>query len=129
MCLKKTKHVKFSEKRTFFTPWYAHVRAHMCTYVCVSGSKNYVFRKISRALFSWNIRLEIGPFALLQTIFDQLPFGQLCPIKNEFCLMVSVCELWIEQYFFISTSYIFGIPIVQCAKKIWLLPGNYVYIF
>ena len=24
--LKKTKHVKFSEKRTFLIPWYAHVR-------------------------------------------------------------------------------------------------------
>ena len=26
MCFKKTKHVNFSEKRTFLTPWYAHVR-------------------------------------------------------------------------------------------------------
>ena len=25
-CFKKTKHVKFSEKRTFLIPWYAHVR-------------------------------------------------------------------------------------------------------
>ena len=25
-CFKKTNHVKFSEKRTFRTPWYAHVR-------------------------------------------------------------------------------------------------------
>ena len=25
-CFKKTKHVKFSEERTFLTPWYAHVR-------------------------------------------------------------------------------------------------------
>ena len=25
-CFKKTKHAKFSEKRTFLTPWYAHVR-------------------------------------------------------------------------------------------------------
>ena len=24
-CFKKTKHAKFSEKRTFLTPWYAHV--------------------------------------------------------------------------------------------------------
>ena len=24
-CFKKTKHAKFSKKRTFFTPWYAHV--------------------------------------------------------------------------------------------------------
>ena len=25
-CFKKTKHAKFSEKRTFLTPWHAHVR-------------------------------------------------------------------------------------------------------
>ena len=25
-CFKKTKHAKYSEKQTFFTPWYAHVR-------------------------------------------------------------------------------------------------------
>ena len=25
-CFKKTKHIKFSEKRPFLTPWYAHVR-------------------------------------------------------------------------------------------------------
>ena len=25
-CFKKTKHTKFPEKRTFLTPWYAHVR-------------------------------------------------------------------------------------------------------
>ena len=50
---KKTKHVKFSEKQTFLTPWYAHVR------------------KIWRALFSWNTRFEIRLFALLTTIsFD-----------------------------------------------------------
>ena len=34
-CLKKTKHAKVSEKRTFLTPWYAHV--------CVSGGKKCSF--------------------------------------------------------------------------------------
>ena len=29
-CFKKTKHVKFSEKRTFLTPWLAHVRGVLC---------------------------------------------------------------------------------------------------
>ena len=27
-CYKRTKHAKFSEKRTFFTLWYAHARVH-----------------------------------------------------------------------------------------------------
>ena len=47
---KKTKHAKFSKKQTFLTPWYAQVP---------------VFQKIWRALFSWNTRFEIRPFALL----------------------------------------------------------------
>ena len=32
-CFKKTKHVKISQKRTFLTPWYAHIR---CSFVCFS---------------------------------------------------------------------------------------------
>ena len=28
-CFKKLKHGKFSEKRIFLTPWYAHVRVHI----------------------------------------------------------------------------------------------------
>ena len=58
-CFKKTKHAKFSEKRTFLTRWYAQVRVH------IRGLEMYVFRKIWCALFSWNIRFEIHPFALL----------------------------------------------------------------
>ena len=29
-CFQKAKHVKFSAKRTFLTPWYAHIRADIC---------------------------------------------------------------------------------------------------
>ena len=49
---KKTKHTKFSEKQTIFTPWYAHANL--------------------RALFSCNwLEIEIGSFfALLPTIND-----------------------------------------------------------
>ena len=60
-CFEKTKDAKFSEKRTFFYPL---IRIH----VAVSGGKKmFVFRKIWRALFSWNTRFEIRPFALLLT--------------------------------------------------------------
>ena len=37
---KKTKHNKFSKKRTFLTPWYAHVRVCTCAY---QGVKNVRF--------------------------------------------------------------------------------------
>ena len=58
-CFKKTKLAKFSEERTFLTPWYAHVRLR------IRGLEMFVFRKIWRALFSWNTRFEILPSALL----------------------------------------------------------------
>ena len=50
-CFKKTKHAKFSEKRTFLTPLYG---------------------KIWRALFSWNTRFEIRSFALLPAKYNFL---------------------------------------------------------
>ena len=43
---KKTKHVKFSEKQTFFTSGYVHVL------VLIKGYEMFVFRKIWLALFS-----------------------------------------------------------------------------
>ena len=46
-CFKKTKHAKFSVKRTFVTSWHAHVRW--------------------RPLFSLNTRFEIRPLAILPT--------------------------------------------------------------
>ena len=58
---KKKNLSKFSEKGTFLTPWYAHVR------VRIREWETFVFRKIWFALFSWNTRLEIRPFALLPT--------------------------------------------------------------
>ena len=60
-CFKKTKHVKFSEKRTVLTPWYVRVR--------IRGYEISIFRKIWRASFSWNTCFEICPFALLPTIY------------------------------------------------------------
>ena len=61
-CFKKTKHVKFSEKRTFLTPWYVRVR--------IRGYEISVFRKIWRALFSWNTCFEIRCFALSSTTYS-----------------------------------------------------------
>ena len=39
-CFRKTKRIKFSKKRTFLTPWYAHVRVCTCAY---QGVKNVRF--------------------------------------------------------------------------------------
>ena len=49
---------------TFHIPWYAHVS------VRIRGQKLFLFRKIWRALFSWNNRFEIRPFALLPAIYS-----------------------------------------------------------
>ena len=35
-CFKKTKQAKFSEKRKFLTPWYAHVRKQKSIYVLLN---------------------------------------------------------------------------------------------
>ena len=40
--------------------------------VRIWGLEMFVFRKIWRALFFWNIRFEIRPFALLPTICPRL---------------------------------------------------------
>ena len=56
---RKTRHAKFSEKRTFFTSWYAQVRMRITEWVM------FVFRKICCALFSCYLSFEIHPFALL----------------------------------------------------------------
>ena len=61
-CLKERKYAKFPKKEYFLPP-----DTH--TFMLVSGGKKRPFRKIWRALFSWNTRVEICPFALLPTTF------------------------------------------------------------
>ena len=60
---KKTKHVKFSEKRTFLTPWDAQVR------VRIMGWEKFVFRKIWHVLLSCYLCFKICPFALLPKLY------------------------------------------------------------
>ena len=57
---KKTKQAKFSEKGIFLT-----LRTSTCVYQRVRNVQ--FFRKVWLALFSYNIRFEICPFALLLT--------------------------------------------------------------
>ena len=53
---KKTKNAKFSEKRIFLTPWYAHVRVH------IRGLEMFVFSE------------NLARFAFLKRPFCDLPF-------------------------------------------------------
>ena len=57
------------QKQTFLTPWYTNVRM----YVRGGGEEIIVLRKIWRALFPWDTRFEIRPFALLPPINPTLP--------------------------------------------------------
>ena len=75
---KKTKHAKFSEKRILLSPWYAHV-----------NTRNV--RKIWRALFSWNTRLEIYPFALLPTNVASNKI--FLNIRNDFNILVGKVKI------------------------------------
>ena len=56
-CFKKTKHAKFSEKWTFLTPWYAHVRKGVS-----EGNKCSFFGKLGVLCFLETLVLR---FALL----------------------------------------------------------------
>ena len=62
-CFKKTKNAKFSEKRTFLTTWYAHVRT--CAYL---GVRNVRFSE------------NLAWFVFLKHPFWHLPF---CLITEE----------------------------------------------
>ena len=56
-CFKKTRHTKFSEKRTFLTRWYTH------TYICISGVKKCsLFGKFGMLCF---LETPVLSFALL----------------------------------------------------------------
>ena len=57
-CLKKTKHAKFSEKRTFLTPWYAHISYHHWSYCFL--------------LFRICILLNILVGNILETLFNHI---------------------------------------------------------
>ena len=62
-CCKKTKHAKFSKKRTFLIPC-----KH--TFVCVSrGKKCSFFGKFGVLFFSCNTLFKIHPFDILSTVF------------------------------------------------------------
>ena len=49
--------------------------------VHIRGWEMFVFRKIWHALFSWNTRFEIRPFALLPTNWEMFSSSQI----NHFC--------------------------------------------
>ena len=63
-CFKTTKHAKFSEKRTFLNPWYAHVR------VSIRGVRNVRFSE------------NLACFDFLKHPFWDLP---LCLITDVIC--------------------------------------------
>ena len=59
---KRAKHAKFSEKRTFLTSWYAHLRT--CAY---HGVRNVRFSENLACFAFMLLRFEIRPFVLLPT--------------------------------------------------------------
>ena len=68
-CFKKTKHAKFSKKRTFLTPWYAHVRTCQIEWVSDSFLKN----------------MEIFPISIwLKKLFLQEGDSEFFSLKDTF---------------------------------------------
>ena len=84
-CFKKRKHAKISEKRTFLTPWYAHVRigGKKCSFF---GKFSILFfGKFSNSALCWNTCFEIRRFALLLMILMTWMPAQttLLRVKNK----------------------------------------------
>ena len=69
-CFKKTKHAKFSEKRTFLTPWYAHVR---------------------EALENNSLQLKAVSFFCKNCVFDTSKYLDLPVGKYDFPITVKGC--------------------------------------
>ena len=96
-CFKKTKHAKFSEKRTFLTLWYTHVCTRTCAY---QGVRNVRFpENLACFFFYWNTRFEIS--LVLQWAVDICPsfhWNQLARKMILYCGWISEFSLG-RQYF------------------------------
>ena len=74
-CFKKTKHVKFSKKLTFLTPWYAHAR-------CVCRNPSYIHVNFSE---------NLAYFVFLKHPFWVSPF---CLITDDLTASSIFCLAW-----------------------------------
>ena len=72
LCFKKSKHAKFSDRRIFLTPWYAHVLCYLET---------PVLRLVTYCLSLFTLTVLI---ALLQTVRDNS--NERIPLSSAFML-------------------------------------------
>ena len=94
-CFKKTKHVKISQKRTFLTPWYAHIR---CSFVCLFFRIFNVFcfleTPILESLFclitveNKILELVINLFSLIKCIW------KISPLLRGTLIKIWICGTW-----------------------------------
>ena len=96
--------------------YYAQKSSGCCTYYIVGNKakgriSKRVFQenkesKIWRALFSWNIRFEICPFALLPTIYEISPKLDKCSGKpGSYCFPVSAVIPAIKDFDYIDKKF------------------------
>ena len=94
-CFKKTKHTKFSKKPNISYPLNAHVFSSIWTEygeILVSEYGGIL------VLFTWNIRFEIRPFALLPTNWEY------CYMKSRHCICIAlqirccVCNVFLMSF-------------------------------
>ena len=100
-CFKKTKHTKFSEKRTFLTPWYAHTRT--CAY---EGKKYSFFGKFGVLSF---IETPVLRFALLpyyrQTKINFINFtAKKNRLFEQYLTKINIVHLQIPMYQIFANS-------------------------
>ena len=76
-CFKKIKHVKFSEKRTFLTPWYAQI------YLRIRGQEIFVFLQ-NLACFFLKQPFWDSPFCLItDEMLDKFNFKNKSSISSQ----------------------------------------------
>ena len=87
-------------KTNILTPWYAHVR------VSFRGEERFVFRKIWRALFSWNTRFGIRLSLYYRRIFTNVTWYMNSQFAfNPFIFHLSTLSTlswnqWFIKFFF-----------------------------
>ena len=92
-CFKKTKQIKFSEKRTFLTPWYAHVR------VLITGVRNVRF---------------FGKFGMLSFLETPVLSFALLPYYRRFVWS------WCAENLFWKASHVCLVYVVLCRGGLML---------
>ena len=123
-CFKKTKHVKFSEKQIFLTPWYTRVSG---------GKKNLFFGKFDVLCFLETpvLRFTLLPYYRqyvnrLKLHLHVSPIFSLIGLPPYFTACLKSCKQHLHQKFILNLTFDFVLVIawIRVRLTINLTSGN-----